>query len=47
MTKLILIRHAQSLANARGISQGQKIDEPLSELGKIQAQKLAQRFEKN
>ena len=39
--KLILIRHAESLANVKGITQGQKINEPLSDLGKLQAQKLA------
>ncbi|MFA4887119.1 MAG: histidine phosphatase family protein [Candidatus Nanoarchaeia archaeon] len=42
MLKLILIRHAESIANARGIKQGQKIDEPLSEIGKIQAIKTAE-----
>ncbi len=42
MLKLILIRHAESIANARGITQGQKIDEPLSEIGKTQAIKIAE-----
>lgn len=42
MLKLILIRHAESIANAQGIKQGQKIDEPLSEIGKIQARKTAE-----
>jgi len=41
MLRLLLVRHAQSLANAKGITQGQKVNEPLSELGKKQAQKLA------
>ncbi|MDP3728209.1 MAG: histidine phosphatase family protein [bacterium] len=42
MLRLLLVRHAQSIANQKGITQGQKVDEPLSELGKKQAQKLAQ-----
>lgn len=46
MLKLILIRHAESIANAHGITQGQKIDEPLSEVGKIQARKTAESLRK-
>jgi len=46
MVKLILIRHAESIANAQGITQGQKIDEPLSDMGKLQAKKLANRLKK-
>ncbi|HIH26309.1 histidine phosphatase family protein [Candidatus Woesearchaeota archaeon] len=46
MVKLILIRHAESVANSNMIIQGQKIDEPLSELGEIQAKKTAKIFNK-
>ena len=46
MLKLILIRHAESLANAQGITQGQKIDTFLSERGKIQARKTAESLKK-
>ncbi|OGJ19951.1 hypothetical protein A3K73_03250 [Candidatus Pacearchaeota archaeon RBG_13_36_9] len=42
--KLILIRHAESEANAKGINQGQKIDTSLSDLGKKQAKQVAQRL---
>ena len=44
MTRLILIRHGESIANAKGIRQGQKIDTPLTTLGKIQAKKIAERL---
>ncbi len=44
MLKIILIRHAESIANALGITQGQKIDEPLSKKGKYQALKLVHRL---
>ncbi len=44
MVRLLLIRHAESLANVKRITQGQIIDEPLSELGKVQSQKLADRL---
>jgi len=42
MLKIILVRHGESTANAKGILQGQKVDESLSELGKAQAKKLAE-----
>ena len=45
MAKIYLIRHAESLANAQGIYQGQTYDTELSERGKSQAQALAQCFE--
>ena len=41
--RLILVEHAQSVANAKGIMQGQK-EYPLSPLGKEQAKKLALRL---
>lgn len=41
MTKIYLVRHAESLANAQGIYQGQTYDTPLSNLGKKQAAALA------
>ena len=44
--KLILIRHAESIGNVLGILQGQKIDLPLSKLGKTQAKKLANYLKK-
>ena len=44
--KLILIRHAESVANKKGISQGQKVDTPLTEEGKQQAIKVANRLDK-
>ena len=40
MTKIYLVRHAESLANAQGIYQGQTYDTPLSNLGKKQAAAL-------
>lgn len=43
-SKLYLIRHAESLANTRGIYQGQTYDTGLSPLGRLQAQALASRF---
>ncbi|MCS7060550.1 MAG: histidine phosphatase family protein [Anaerolineae bacterium] len=43
MTTLFLIRHAQSMANEEGRIQGW-LDSPLSELGRQQAQALAERF---
>lgn len=42
--KVFLIRHGQSLANAEGVHQGQKVDSPLSSEGKEQAHKLAKRL---
>src|SRR3990172_8421642 len=41
---IIIIRHADSVANAQGIYQGQTHDTALSELGKKQAGALAARF---
>ncbi|MEO6397028.1 MAG: histidine phosphatase family protein [Tepidiformaceae bacterium] len=40
---LILVRHGESEANARGIIQG-RLDFGLSELGRLQAQRTAERF---
>jgi len=42
--RLILIRHAESEANAKGINQGQKVDTFLSKLGVKQAKQVAQRL---
>ena len=42
--KIILVRHAQSIANEKGIRQGQKVDTSLSVLGKEQAIKIAERL---
>ena len=44
MTKIFLIRHAESLANAAGIYQGQTYDTDLSPLGRHQARALSDRF---
>ena len=44
MARIFLIRHAESLANTRGIFQGQTFDTALSPLGKKQAQALKSRF---
>lgn len=41
MTKIIAVRHAESIANTNGIYQGQTHDTGLSDLGKIQAKLLA------
>ena len=41
--RLILIRHGESEANARGIIQG-RLDFGLSELGRLQAQRVAERL---
>lgn len=46
MAKIYLIRHAESIANAQGIYQGQSYDTELSMRGTKQAQALAQRFER-
>ena len=43
-TKLILIRHAESVANATQIIQSDTFDAPLSDLGKRQAETLANRL---
>jgi len=40
--KIILIRHAESEANSKGIHQGQIVDTGLSEKGKEQARRLAE-----
>ncbi len=42
-TKLILVRHGQSLGNAEQFMQGQ-MDTPLTELGRAQARALAKRL---
>lgn len=44
MTKIYLIRHAESIANTQGIYQGQSYDTGLSSLGKRQAQAVGKRF---
>ncbi len=46
MAKIYLIRHAESIANAQGIYQGQTYDTELSVRGTKQAQALAQCFER-
>ena len=46
MAKIYLIRHAESIANAQGIYQGQTYDTELSERGNKQAQALAQCFKR-
>lgn len=44
MIRIFFIRHAESVANTKGIYQGQSFDTELSSLGKIQAKKLARRL---
>ena len=47
--KVILVRHGESVANSKGISQGNKdkwTDTPLSQKGKEQAKKVAERLKK-
>jgi probable phosphoglycerate mutase len=44
--KILLIRHGESIANAKGIHQGQRIDSPLSEKGLAQAKLVAESLEK-
>jgi phosphoserine phosphatase len=44
MTKIIAVRHAESIANTQGIYQGQTYDTGLSSLGKKQAKALAARL---
>jgi len=44
MARIYLVRHAESVANTRGIYQGQTYDTPLSPLGRLQAQALADYF---
>ena len=45
MPKLYLIRHGETVSNASGTFQGQT-NSPLSELGRVQAQRLAERLKK-
>ena len=45
MPKLYLIRHGETVSNASGTFQGQT-NSPLSELGRVQAQRLAERLRK-
>lgn len=42
---VIVVRHAESFANTQGIYQGQSYDTDLSELGRKQAEALAERLE--
>ncbi len=44
VTKVIMVRHAESFANTEGKYQGQTYDTPLSDLGKKQARALAGRL---
>ncbi len=44
MAKIYLVRHAESVANAKGIYQGQTYDEGLSDLGKKQVHTLLKYF---
>lgn len=44
MPKIIVVRHAESIANTQGIYQGQTYDTDLSPLGKKQAEALAVRL---
>lgn len=46
MLKLFLIRHGESVANTKGIYQGQSVDTVLSALGRRQAHLLAKRLTK-
>lgn len=46
MTRVYLIRHAESVANTQGFYQGQTYNTPLSPLGRKQAQALKKRFVK-
>ena len=41
---IVIVRHAESVANTKGIYQGQTYDTDLSELGKKQAKALAERL---
>lgn len=43
--KIFLIRHGESMGNAKGIHQGQTNDFPLSDTGKKQVELLKKRFE--
>lgn len=42
MNRIYLVRHAESVANTRGLYQGQTYNTPLSPLGQLQAKALAQ-----
>lgn len=44
MAKIYLVRHGESIANTKGIYQGQTYNTGLSQLGQNQAQRLAIRF---
>lgn len=44
MTRLLLVRHAESEHNALGLVQGSALDGPLSERGREQARALARRL---
>lgn len=44
--KLIVVRHGESIANTKGIYQGQSYDTDLSKLGKLQAKALAKFIQK-
>ncbi|KKQ97404.1 MAG: Phosphoglycerate mutase family protein [Candidatus Woesebacteria bacterium GW2011_GWB1_39_12] len=45
ISRIIVVRHAESVANTRGIYQGQTYDTDLSPLGKKQAEALARKLE--
>lgn len=45
MAKTYLVRHGESVANTKGIYQGQTFNAPLSDMGKLQAKALAKYFE--
>lgn len=45
MAKIYLVRHGESIANTKGIYQGQTYNTPLSVMGKKQAEALARYFE--
>lgn len=45
MAKLYLVRHGESLANTKGVYQGQTYNTPLSPMGEKQANKLAEYFD--
>lgn len=45
MAKTYLVRHGESVANTKGIYQGQTFNTPLSDMGKLQAKALAKYFE--
>jgi len=44
--KIIVVRHAESVANTKGIFQGRSLDTELSKLGKKQAKALAKKLSK-